>query len=173
MRKQAKGTQFQPKRSRRFTHASTLIAPQLRKASEAKGFAQIRLLTEWEEIVGADIAALARPLKVSYAKKGFGATLVVLVTGAAAPQVQMMVPQILQRVNACYGYSAISRVTLTQTAPTGFAEGQSAFAHKTPEKKRIAPEVEKKMRSDLREVGDEGLRAALLSLGKNIETRRD
>ncbi|RED18607.1 DUF721 domain-containing protein [Pontivivens insulae] len=171
MRKQAKGTQWQPKRARRFTKAGSLIAPQLKRASETRGFAQIRLLTDWEEIVGPDIAALARPQKVSYAKKGFGATLVLLVQGAAAPQVQMMVPQIMERVNACYGYSAISRVTLTQTAATGFAEGQVPFAHKPQAAPALSPEIEAQMRSDLREVGDEGLRAALLSLGKNIETR--
>jgi hypothetical protein len=31
------------------------------------------------------------------------------------------------RVNACYGYNAIARIRITQTAPTGFAEGQAAF----------------------------------------------
>ena len=169
MRKSGKGPQV--KRRWGFTQAGSLIAPQLRKASEKRGFAHTRLLTDWEEIVGPEIAALARPLKVGYAREGFGATLSILVSGAAAPQVQMMVPQIKDRVNACYGYSAISRVVLSQTAASGFAEGQTPFAG--PERRReLPPEREEALRSDLREVGDEGLRAALLSLGKNIESTK-
>ncbi|QPH55928.1 DUF721 domain-containing protein [Pontivivens ytuae] len=161
MRKQGKRTR------RGFTHAGGLIAPQLRKASEKKGFAHSRLLTDWAEVVGEDIAALARPLNVSYARQGFGATLSVLVEGAAAPQVQMMIPTIIERVNACYGYSAISRVTLTQTAPTGFAEGRTPFQHKTA--KRLDDAELSALRSEVGEVGDEGLRAALLSLGTNVK----
>ena len=42
--------------------------------------------------------------------------------------VQMQLPKLRERVNACYGYNAISRILLTQTAPTGFAEGQAEFA---------------------------------------------
>jgi hypothetical protein len=33
------------------------------------------------------------------------------------------------RVNACYGYITIARIRITQTAATGFAEGQMAFDH--------------------------------------------
>ena len=168
------GTPPQPRRSWKFTQAGSLIAPHLRKASEKRGFAHVRLLTDWAEIVGPEVAALARPVKVGYARQGFGATLTVLVSGAAAPQVQMMVPAILDRVNACYGYAAISRVSLTQTAPgagpQGFAEAQAPFGGPPP-KPALPPEREAALQSELREVGDESLRAALMSLGKNIESR--
>lgn len=87
-----------------------------------------RLLTHWAEVVGEDVARLALPVKVSYPRDGFGATLTVLTTGASAPLVQMQAPAIRDRVNACYGYNAIARITITQTAPTGFADGQVAFA---------------------------------------------
>ncbi|WP_097928685.1 DUF721 domain-containing protein [Monaibacterium marinum] len=159
----------QPRRKWKFTQAGSLIAPQLRKASEKRGFAQTRLLTDWDDVVGPEIAALARPVKVGYTKNGMGATLTVLVSGAAAPQVQMMAPTIRDRVNACYGYAAISRVSLTQTAPGGLAVPQAgATAAAKPE---LSPERVEALRSDLREVADDGLRAALMSLGKNIESK--
>ncbi len=170
------GKPSQPRRSWKFTQAGSLIAPQLRKASEKRGFAHTRLLTDWDEIVGPQISALARPVKVGYARQGFGATLTVLVSGAAAPQVQMMAPQILERVNACYGYAAISRISLTQSAPgaqipnmaQGFAEGQASYNPTAP---RLPEERIEALRSDLREVGDDSLREALMSLGKNIESK--
>ena len=87
-----------------------------------------RLLTHWAEIAGEDLARITRPVKIGYARDGFGATLTLLTTSAQAPMVQMQLPQLRERVNACYGYNAISRIALTQTAPTGFAEGQAEFA---------------------------------------------
>jgi hypothetical protein len=64
--------------------------------------------------------------KITYGR-GFGGTLVLLTTGAHAPVLEMRGTEIVERVNACYGYRAVSRVQVTQTAPTGFAEGQVAF----------------------------------------------
>jgi hypothetical protein len=92
-----------------------------------RGFAEARLLTHWEDVVGAEIAAIALPLRITYGR-GFGGTLVLLTTGAQAPVLEMRGTEIVERVNACYGYRAVSRVQVTQTAPTGFAEGQVAFA---------------------------------------------
>ena len=35
-----------------------------------------------------------------------------------------------EKVNAVYGYNAIARIRITQTASTGFAEGQADFRHR-------------------------------------------
>ena len=118
----------QEHRRRGFQAAVQPAGPQIRKVGEARGFAVSRLLTHWAEIAGPEIATCARPVKIGYAKGGFGATLTLLTTGPAAPMVQMQLPRLREKVNACYGYNAISRITITQTAPTGFAEGQASFA---------------------------------------------
>jgi hypothetical protein len=98
-----------------------------RPGRESGDFAEARLLTHWEEIVGEDVAGIALPLKITYGR-GFGGTLVLLTTGAHAPVLEMQrQSRSSRRVNACYGYRAVVRVQVTQTAPTGFAEGQVAF----------------------------------------------
>jgi len=143
-RVQEKQTPTPPRRrSRGFLPASGLIQKQLRRAGETRGFAVSRLLTHWVEVVGTDIATMARPVKVSYGRQGFGATLTVLTTGAQAPMLEMQKNRIRERVNACYGYAAISVVRITQTAPTGFAEGQVAFETrpKFPLDDALAPEA--------------------------------
>jgi hypothetical protein len=114
------------RRRRGFERASTLVKGQLKAPAEKRGFAEARLLTHWEDVVGAEIAAIALPLRITYGR-GFGGTLVLLTTGAQAPVLEMRGTEIVERVNACYGYRAVSRVQVTQTAPTGFAEGQVAF----------------------------------------------
>ena len=124
------------------------------------------------QLVGADLARSTRPVKVGYAKGSFGATLTLLVKPTDAPMVQMQLPRIKDRVNACYGYAAIGRVVLTQTAAMGFAEGQAQFAPAMAEKPPPPPEVIAKARDTAEGVQDEGLRKALETLAQNILTRR-
>lgn len=163
-------------RRARFRRADSLLSTQIRKVGEKRGFAVTRLLTHWEEIVGSDIAAIARPVKVSYGhKSGLGATLTILTTGANGPMLEMQKDRIRERVNACYGYAAIARVLLTQTAPTGFAEGAAEFQHRpqaAPKLPAKTPEIEARARDMAQDVHDEGLRAALQSLGESILSKR-
>ena len=160
------------RRKRGFERASGLVAGRVRTAGEARGFAVARLLTHWPEIVGQEIAAVARPVSVRYGRHGgLGATLTVLTTGAQAPLLQMQEPRLREKVNACYGYAAISRIRITQTAPTGFAEGQAAFAPAPPAERRPDPAVEARAADLAAPVGDDGLRAALARLGTHVLAR--
>ncbi len=158
-----------PERRRRgFERASGLLAERIRKAGEGRGFAVARLLTHWAEIVGAETAAMARPVKVSYGRDGFGATLSLLTTGSQAPLLQMRLPEIREKVNACYGYAAIAHVRITQTAPTGFAEGQAEFTPAPKVPQAPPPEARQKARAAADAVADPGLREALEKLGQNV-----
>lgn len=160
-----------------FSRASKLLQGRIRKAAEGRGFAQTRVLTHWEEIAGADIAGIARPVEVSYSKGGFGGTLTLLTTGAMAPLVEMRREEIRARINAVYGYNAISRVRVTQTAATGFAEGKVDFQHRPKARTESAPrpEVALQARAVAEGVGDADLRAALERLAANVisKTRRE
>ena len=151
---------------------SALVEGDVRRLGERRGFSETRLLTHWAEIVGAEAAAMSRPVKVSFPRGGFGATLTLLTTGAQAPMLQMMLPRLKERVNACYGYSAISRIDVTQTAPTGFEEGQVAFAARPRAPKEPPPEAIERARPLTEGVGDEGLRRSLERLGANIISKR-
>jgi hypothetical protein len=157
---------------RGFEAASSLVGERIRQAGEKRGFAVARLLTHWAEIVGEDLARSARPLKVSYPKDGFGATLTILVTGALAPQIEKQKPLIKDRVNACYGYAAISRIALTQTAPTGFSEGRAEFVQ-APAKAPPEPDpaIVAEARAAAVDVADHGLRQAIETLTRNFLIR--
>ncbi len=155
--------------SRGFKRTSQLLEGQIRQVGESRGFAVSRLLTHWPEIVGADTAASARPVDVKYNRQGFGATLTLLTTGANAPMLEMQKEKLREKVNAVYGYNAIARIRITQTAATGFSEGRVAFAHR-PKPKDTAPDpvIEGQARAAAEGAQDETLRAALERLGKNV-----
>lgn len=158
--------------TRGFKRTATVLTDQIRRVGESRGFAVSRLLTHWAEIAGPEIAQIARPVNISYGKGGFGATLTVLTTGPQAPMLEMQKDRLRERVNAVYGYNAISRIRITQTAPTGFAEGQAQFTP-APKKqeKPIDPAVAERAARQAGDIHDAGLRAALERLGRNVLSR--
>lgn len=159
-------------RRRGFEPAFGLMKDAVRTAGESRGFAVARLLTHWAEVAGPEMAAKTRPVKIGYGKAGMGATLTLLVKAAEAPMVQMALPVLKERVNAVYGYNAISHIHLTQTAATGFAEGPAEFAPAPKAAPRPDPAVQAKAQEAAAEVADPGLRTALEQLAQNILTRR-
>ena len=157
------------KRSAGFRRTSLLVEQKLRTAGESRGFAITRLLTHWDEIVGVQAAQICTPVKVSYAQKGFGATLVILTTGAQAQMLEMQLPQLREKVNACYGYNAISRIRITQTAPVGFSDGNVQFNIAPKRTAQLpCPKIAAKASAIACDIKDEGLRAALAAFGENI-----
>ena len=53
------------RRGRGFERTSSLVQGRIREASEGRGHVAVKLLTHWAEIVGAEIASHARPVKVA------------------------------------------------------------------------------------------------------------
>ena len=101
-----------------------------------------------------------------------GATLTVLTTGAQAPMLEMQKEQIREKVNACYGYRAISRVRITQTAPTGFHEGRAAFAPAPAVPKGPDPAAKAEAADLSKSIQSDDLRSALAALGANVISKR-
>lgn len=160
--------------TRGFKSASALLTRQVREAGESRGFAVSRVLTHWPEIAGPDIASHTRPVEIRYGRTGLGSVLTVLTTGAHAPMVEMQKERLRERVNACYGYNAVSAIRITQTASTGFAEGKAAFSHAAPtHAKEPKPEDMGRAREIAAPVTDERLRVALADLGANILSKRN
>ncbi|MDQ2066393.1 DciA family protein [Xinfangfangia sp. CPCC 101601] len=157
---------------RGFEPAFAMMAREVRAAGESRGFAVAKLLTHWEEVAGPEIAAVTRPVKVGYGREGMGASLTLLVRGAAGPMVEMQKDALRARVNAVYGYNAIVRILLTQTSATGFAEGQAQFVQAPKAPPPPDPAVLVRVQDETKGVADEGLRAALERMGQNILTRQ-
>ena len=160
------------RRMRGFEAASGLLQARIRMAGEKRGFAVTRLLTQWPEIAGVEIARITRPVKIGYGREGLGATMTLLVAPAHAPMVQMDLPRLKDRVNAAYGYAAIARITLTQTAAMGFAEGQAQFAPAAKTPRPPDPAIAAEAKAVAAPVHDDTLREALAALAQNILTRR-
>ncbi|WP_323020905.1 DUF721 domain-containing protein [Pararhodobacter sp.] len=168
-----------PRRMRGFEAAAGLLRDPIRKAGETRGFAVTRLLTHWPEVAGPDLAPLCRPVNVSYAKQGLGATLTLLTSGAAAPLVQMQADKLRERVNAIYGYAAIARIRVTQTSArgtmAGLAEAQRPFdgPNITRPSAQALARAQGVLDGLTEGVADSGLKSALERLATQVLLRQD
>ncbi len=110
----------------KFVAAKTLgsFVPTLtKKAFEKHGFAAATLLTDWETIVGRELASYTSPERLKwprvYSDAGPdearpGGTLHLRVDPARALDVEYRARQIAERINAYFGYRAVETVRLIQ-----------------------------------------------------------
>ena len=150
-----------------FKKAAAHVESRIRKGAESRGFSVSRVLTNWADVVGAEVAKVCDPVDMRYGRAGLGATLTLCTTGARAPMIEMQKEAIRARVNAVYGYAAVGKIRITQTAPTGFAEDQASYA--PPPKRSAEPSPE--IKASAAAIRDPELRAALETLGANVYSR--
>ena len=71
----------------------------------------------WAEIVGPDLARFCQPERLTRPGAGGGATLIVRAQGHRTLEVHYAAQEIIEGVNALYGYQAIARVKVVQAPP--------------------------------------------------------
>lgn len=89
------------------------IRPTITAAAGAGWRDGLTLLEHWPAIVGDELAALCTPVQVRFpAKTRRDGTLVLAGPSAARLEVQHLTPTLLAKLNAFFGYAAISRLQL-------------------------------------------------------------
>lgn len=137
-----------------------LTGPALRK----RGFAEARIVTQWPEIAGPAIATASTPLKISPGRGG-GRILLIRVTSAAALEIQHQTPVILDRINAFFGFDAITGLKLVQGPVTAVAP------RKKPAPATLTSQGEEKLSKSLSGLNNSTLKSALEALGREIYGR--
>ena len=150
------------------THArplADLVRRTLADTFARQGFASTELVTHWDDIVGAEIAAHCEPLRLKWPRGGAvdapePATLVLRVEGPIAIEIQHLAPVILERVNRFFGWRAVGRLSLRQAPLTRRATQPARPAPDPQATARLAATLD---------VADEELRNALARLGAAIK----
>ena len=92
-----------------------MIEPMVAPAAQERGFAISRLILHWRDIVG-DLSEWCRPASIQFTRDSRNnGTLKLQIASGRGPQAQVMSQQIIDSVNAAYGYQAINRITLVQS----------------------------------------------------------
>lgn len=139
---------------------SKLLDPLLRKRAGLN----IELMENWPQLVGEDIAQTTLPLKIIWSRRATNdekfkpATLVVACEGYAAMRLTHESGEILQRINAFFGYIAIDRLKIEQR--------QVRLEDKKPEKKQMLTDSDRQAVHHLTDaIEDKALRHSLSELG--------
>jgi hypothetical protein len=124
------------------------------------GFVQSAIVSRWPDIVGERWANVSQPesLRFPVGEKRDG-TLNLVVKGAHAPTMQHITPEIAERVNRFFGYTAVARVQIRQGDVT------PREPRRAPPSLRPAPA---EMGQGLKGIVDPELRAVLESLAAGV-----
>ena len=145
------------------------ISKLIQESFSKRGFADGEILHRWPTIIGKMLAKASHPEKIIYTKgRNADGTLQLRVGNSGlALDIQHMEPMILDRINAYFGYRAISRIKIIQ-APLPPQKERPSY------KPRVLTKVEKKsLNQQLSTVGDPKLKKALESLGESVTGRND
>ena len=133
-----------------------------RTAFRRFGFVQSSVVSRWPEIVGARHARVCSPEAIRFppGEKRDG-ILQLVVVPAHAPLIQMVIPEIIERVNRFFGYSAVARVKLRH----GEVQPPQLETRRAPPSLRPIP---MELGESLRDIGDPELRTVLESLARSL-----
>ncbi len=149
-----------PERSGRARAVADLVPAIGGQAFRRFGFTQSAVVERWEEVVGAQYARHSRPESLAFPRgRKDGGTLKIAVTGALAPMLRHVEPQVIERVNRLLGYAAVARIVLRHAD-----FDPAARAAPPPPPAELSPEA----RSTLRDIADPELRASLESLAQAL-----
>lgn len=140
------------------------LMPQIgRTAFRRFGFVQSSVVTRWPEIVGEHHSKICMPEAIRFppGEKSDG-ILQLVVTGAHAPLIQQVIPEIMERVNRFFGYKAVSRVKLRQ------GEVKPRTAESRPKAPPSLKPIPMELGDSLRDIGDPELRTVLESLARSL-----
>ncbi len=136
------------------------------KALGKRGLAFGALITDWEAIVGQQMALRTAPDRLSFPRgKREEATLHIRAMGAVALELQHLEPVILERINGFFGYRAVARIRLVHAAPT-------APAARRPRLRELSMDEEIGLTTATAAVDDPDLRDALARFGRSMLARR-
>jgi len=144
-----------------------------RRALGRRGFAEAGLITDWEAVVGPELAAACHPERLSFPPgRREGGTLKIRVAGGAATELQHMEPLVLERINGYFGFRAVTRLTLVH-APRHAEPGEPAAARARRTPSSADPVAQGRVETALADVDDAEIRTALARLGQAIIEDRE
>ncbi len=149
---------------------AALVPGIAKKAVGKRGFIDARILNDWADIVGPDVAAHAHPDRLSFQKgKRDGGTLHIRAAGPIALELQHLEPILIDRINSHFGYRAVAGIRLHQVP----LERKAATPKPKVPPPPLSPKRAAALRDQLKSVEDPELRTILERIGTSILQREN
>lgn len=160
-------------RRRGFSAASSAARGSVRLAASRRGITEARLLTHWAEIAGPRLAEICRPAKIRQrGGHALAGVLTLAVDGPRSAEISTEIPQIIERVNAYYGYSAVAEIQLLRAPGPLPPLRQPAPRARGASLDELPKATRQRVEDSTLPIQDDALRSALARLGANVIGRR-
>ena len=133
-----------------------------------RGLAGAELLSQWDNIVGPELAQLATPVSLKRERgtnPGGGTLLLRVASGGAATVLQLKGPQIVERVNRFFGYPAVAKLQVVAGQGPKLPIARKA-------EPSLRPETLQEIERNVADIPNPELRGALARLGAAVRRRR-
>ena len=139
-----------------------------RPAFARHGFAQADVVSNWADIVGAELAAHSAPDRIKWPRQSsdstrkMGGTLVVRAAPGRAIDIQYEGPRIIARINSFFGYGAVAQIKVVQATELALS----------PPARTLSQSVKPVPDQNLEEMEASPLRDALSRLATSVAVAR-
>ena len=131
-----------------------------------RGFGEAQLVTQWEAVIGAELAEKLSPERLIFPRgERRNGTLRLRVASAFATEAQHLEPVLIERINAFFGYGAVARLALVQGPALNAAPA-------APKPRPLTAAEQREIEARVAGVADPELRAALQRLGTAVAGSR-
>ena len=148
---------------RKFRTISASVEKITKPIFGKRGFGAAAIVTDWPHIVGVTLARHTIPEQISFppSRRTDGMLKLKIDSSALALELQHLTPQLIDRINTYFGYSAVGRIQIVR----GLVPEQRA-----PEKgpRPIPEDTQLDLDQRLAFVSDPELKAALSALGSQL-----
>lgn len=132
-----------------------------------RGFAENRIITDWNLIAGEHIGKFSNPRRLSFRQNtsSDGTLFVEVYNSISAMEMEHLAPVIIEKISLYFGYKAVNKIKIIQNPGGGSRVENKDFYRKEP---RLSEAQNQKLASMLEGITDEDLKNKLASFGKYV-----
>lgn len=132
-----------------------------------RGFAENRIITDWNLIAGEHIGKCSNPRRLSFRQgsSADGTLFVEVYNSIAAMEMEHLSPVIIEKIALYFGYKAVSKIKIIQNPGGGSKSDNKDFYRKTP---NLSDAQKQRLSVMLDGIADEDLKNKLASFGQYI-----
>lgn len=97
---------------------SNIISPFAKKVLGKRGFVEVDIITNWDNIVGEELAKSTIPQKIDFTKdqRSNGTLYIQTISGAFALELKHKEKIVIEKINSYFGYNAVSKLKIIQNS---------------------------------------------------------
>ncbi len=151
-----------------------LLERKIQKVIGKQGFMTIDIITKWQQIVGKELYAVAKPVKIKFVRndRANGILVIKTLSSAHALTISYQEDVIIERVNTFFGYKALNKIQIIHGS-LNLNQFQDQANKKDNKAEKYAFHMQKVKKSKkYNAIQDDGIKNALMDLYATIKSKK-